>query len=75
MRDPTTPCWICRYFDGMANQTTTALCNCPGACRVRSSPERGCCNWEREPGCDDKPGPPEGFRVPEPWAPILQPAR
>ena len=48
------PCWHCRYYDGMTNEGTAALCGHPGCSRVRSSPEWGCAMFEREPGADDE---------------------
>jgi hypothetical protein len=51
------PCWHCRFYDGMTNENTSALCNHPGCSRVRSTPANGCSAFEREPGADDEPMP------------------
>jgi hypothetical protein len=56
--DTPRPCWHCRWYYGIDH--IVALCAAPGCSRVKSSPERGCSKWQREPGADDVPelGPP-----------------
>lgn len=49
-----TPCATCHYWAGWTAQGTAALCAHPRCSRVRSTPEGGCCCWEREPGSDDE---------------------
>lgn len=48
------PCWHCRFFAGMTNEGTAALCTLPNAAKVRSMPQWGCSGFEREPGADDE---------------------
>lgn len=69
------PCWACRYFAGMTAQGSAALCNLPGASRVRASPAGGCVCWVREPGADDEPGPPGVVPAVEAWQPWDQRAQ
>ena len=54
------PCWHCTQFAGMLYAGSAAACASPSGPRVRSMPGGGCVKWEREPGTDDEPGPPDG---------------
>lgn len=56
------PCWHCTAYDGLTAGGSAALCSRPLSPRVRSSPETGCCGFQRELGTDDEPDhPPAGF--------------
>lgn len=55
------PCWHCTGWAGLDSSGCHALCRGLG-CRVQATPARGCVYWTGEPGCDDEPGPPAGFR-------------
>lgn len=58
----THPCWHCTAFDGLTGGGSAALCSRPLSPRVRSSPETGCCGFERAVGTDDEPDrAPAGF--------------
>lgn len=51
-----------------------ARCARRGAVHIQSAPAHGCAYWEREPGSDDEPGPPEtrdGSRPPPPLPPMV----
>jgi len=67
-KPPTRPCWHCTAFGGLTAQGTAALCRRLGCCRVRSSPDTGCCQWQREVGSDDEPFLP-GWSGSTPWGP------
>lgn len=60
---PARPCWHCVHFLGLDSSGCHARCSHRGG-GVHASPARGCTYWQREPGIDDEPGPPPGFRPP-----------
>jgi hypothetical protein len=54
---PATSCKHCRWLDRLVDcgfGTQVAHCNNPKCSRVRSMPEHGCAQFEREPGADDE---------------------
>lgn len=69
---PPQHCWHCQHFGEMCVGGAAARCARRGAVHIQSAPAHGCVYWEREPGSDDEPGPPEtrdGSRPP----PLLPP--
>lgn len=56
------PCWHCRDFVALVAGGVHAMCVGKHGRHVEANPARGCTWWQREPGIDDEPGPPRGFR-------------
>lgn len=70
------PCWHCQHFGEMLAGGAAARCARGGSVHVQAAPAHGCVYWEREPGSDDEPGPPEtrdGSRPPPPLRPLVNP--
>lgn len=68
------PCWHCLHFGEMLAGGAAARCDRRGAVHVQAAPAHGCVYWEREPGSDDEPGPPEtrdGSKPPPPLRPLV----
>ena len=63
-------CWHCVHFDGFIARGVHSRCSRPLSCRVQADPAHGCAFWERVPGVDDEPGPPQGAYIRSPWAPL-----
>jgi hypothetical protein len=63
------PCWHCRRYGGLSDSAYYTRCTAPLHSVTQANPWHGCSCFEREPGADDEPGPPTGFRGRTPGGP------